>query len=223
MTAFVVRAFPFVAALSLALSAAGTAAANQIQAGVDGTPPPPGTVTVSLVAMNGTGCRGGTGSVSISPDNTSLLATHGEFSVQAGGDARPTDARRQCQMAIDIRPPAGYQYALRRADNEGFVDLADGAFAQLRTTSYFAGTSEQPTLSRRFDGPLTDNWQTSAEVPVAALVYSRCNMEESRLFNIKTSLLVQRGADPTVTSFFALTSGDGVANLLIGLAWRRCP
>jgi len=223
MTTFAVRTFSVLAVTSLALVMAGPAAATSGPPGdrAAGTPPP-GSVVVESVTMNGTGCPSGSVHVIVAPDNASFVVSYQEFRVQVGGASKPPDARKNCQVNVRFGHPPGYEFAVNRAEYEGYAGLATGSTATLRTGIYFAGTLPQTTLIHRFDGPLFSDWRTLDEVPRTALDWSQC--EQLRGLNINTSLLAQLGtASPRVTSFLALGSGDGTANAVYGLTWRGCP
>ncbi|NUT92881.1 MAG: DUF4360 domain-containing protein, partial [Saccharothrix sp.] len=73
-----------------------------------------------------------------------------------------------------------------------------------------------------YAGPLSDDWQATDTVEVAAIVYHPCG--ERRNFNINTELRVAAGTSnpATTTSFMAMDSTDGSVNTVYHFAWKTC-
>ena len=87
---------------------------------------------------------------------------------------------------------------------------------------FATGVGPQPTLTRRFEGPLDSDWQAVDEVPVDQLAWSRCDPVQP--LGLRISLQVNRGtANPDATSFLALGPGQISPSPLYGLSWRQCP
>ncbi|MEU9116499.1 DUF4360 domain-containing protein [Streptomyces sp. NPDC048483] len=209
---------------------AGAAAASLLLAGSAsptptariGDEPPTGKITISVATVNGSGCRPGSAAVAIAPDNTAFTVTYSEYLAQAGGSSKPTDARKNCQIALDVHVPQGFTYAIARADYRGYASLAPGAKGLEQAGYYFQGQQETARKSHGFTGPYDSNWQTSDETEVDALVYAPCG--EQRYFNINTELRVDAtAAKPAATSFMAMDSTDGSINTLYHFAWKECP
>src|SRR3954463_6425527 len=98
-------------AAALAILFSGTASADES----DSTPPADA-VPVDVVTVNGSGCPAGTAHVTMSPDNTSFEVNYDQFAALSGGNARPIDARKNCQLNLRIDAPAGYSYAVADAE-----------------------------------------------------------------------------------------------------------
>ncbi|MCK7627309.1 DUF4360 domain-containing protein [Streptomyces sp. RS10V-4] len=187
-----------------------------------GDDPPTGKITITVATVNGSGCRPGSAAVAIAPDNTAFTVTYSEYLAQAGGGSRPTDARKNCQIALNVHVPQGFTYAVARADYRGYASLAKGATGLEQANYYFQGQPETARRSHTFGGPSDANWQTSDETDVDALVYAPCG--EERYFNINTELRVDaKGADPAATSYMAMDSTDGSINTVYHFAWKQCP
>ncbi|MCA6096352.1 DUF4360 domain-containing protein, partial [Streptomyces sp. SCA3-4] len=112
---------------------------------------------------------------------------------------------------------------IARADYRGFAHLERGATGMERASYYFQGMPQTTSVSHRFAGPLSDNWQTSDVTDAAALVYAPCGVQ--RILNVNTELRVGAGSsDPSTTnSFMAMDSTDGSVNTLYHFAWKECP
>ncbi|GHF54995.1 hypothetical protein GCM10010218_40430 [Streptomyces mashuensis] len=185
--------------------------------------PPPDRVVIDVVAVNGSGCPAGTAAVSVAADNTAFTVTYSDYTAQVGVGAKPTDFRKNCQLGLNVHVPQGFTYAIARADYRGFAHLEDGAAGMERASYYFQGSANTTSVSHRFTGPLTDNWQSSDVTAADALVYAPCGVQ--RILNVNTELRVGAGtSDPrTTTSFMAMDSTDGSVNTLYHFAWKECP
>ncbi|GHC74347.1 DUF4360 domain-containing protein [Streptomyces cinnamoneus] len=185
--------------------------------------PPPDKIVIDVVSVNGSGCPAGTANVTVSPDNTAFTVSYSNYVAQVGVGAKPTDFRKNCQLGLNVHVPQGYTYAIARADYRGFAHLERGATGMERASYYFQGMSQTTSVSHRFAGPLSDNWQASDVTDAAALVYAPCGVQ--RILNVNTELRVSAGSsDPSTTnSFMAMDSTDGSVNTLYHFAWKECP
>jgi hypothetical protein len=209
----VIAAFAVLTVAALMVATAGPAAASDHRAPA-GTPPPD-RVVIDLVTVNGNGCPPGTVPLTVLPDNTGFVVELVNFIVKVGGDARPIDARRNCQLNIYVHPPAGYEYAIDLVDYHGWGAMAPGTLATLRTDLRYSGS--QTTITKRFPGPFDDAWVTRDVLPELDLMWSSCTMV--RPLSIGILLTAQRSlASPNVTSYFELGP-----RAQFGLAWRTCP
>ncbi|WP_189893579.1 DUF4360 domain-containing protein [Streptomyces xantholiticus] len=187
------------------------------------SPAPPDKVPIDLVSVNGSGCRPGSATVAVAPDNTAFTITYSEYLAQVGKGAKPTDFRKNCQLGLNVYAPQGFTYAIAKADYRGFASLQNGASATQRASYYFQGMSRTSYRSHRFHGPLQNNWQVSDTTAIHALVHKPCG--EERNFNINTELLVDGGRSDTTntTSFMAMDSTDGSFTTKYHFAWKKCP
>src|SRR4051794_30405876 len=69
-------------------------------------------VTVDIVSVNGSGCPQGTTEVAVADDNSEFTVTHHGYVVRAGGGADPVDARKNCQLALDVTVPPGFTFGI---------------------------------------------------------------------------------------------------------------
>ncbi|MEU9036613.1 DUF4360 domain-containing protein [Streptomyces sp. NPDC048352] len=214
-TVFTAGAAAALAAAALAPSAGAATSAP--------APAPPGRITIDVVQVNGSGCRPGTATVAVSPDNTAFTVTYSEYLAQVGKDAKATDFRKNCQLGLNVNVPQGYTYAIAKADYRGFASLAPGASATQKAAYYFQGMSQTAYRSHTLRGPAQGNWQVSDTVPVEALVFHPCGAK--RNLNINTELLTQAGSSDTATttSFLTMDSTDGSLNTVYHFSWKTCP
>jgi hypothetical protein len=210
-------------ALATVLALALSAPANAVESRFFWpSPPPSDRIIIDVVTVNGSGCRPGTAAVAVSPDNTAFTVTYSEYLAQVGVGSKPTDFRKNCQLNLRVHVPQGFTYAVAQADFRGFAHLERGASAMQRANYYFQGHSQTVYSNHPFRGPFSNDWQTTDETDIAAVVWHPCG--EERLFNINTELRVNRGSSNpnTTTSFIAMDSTDGAINTTYHFAWKRC-
>ncbi|MEV8533123.1 DUF4360 domain-containing protein [Streptomyces sp. NPDC051211] len=210
------------AAVSSAVATLATTALVSSAGAAPLAPKPVDKVTIDVVSVNGSGCRPGSASVVVAPDNTAFTVTYSEYLAQVGKGAKPTDYRKNCQLGLRVDVPKGYTYAVGQADYRGFASLQRGAVGTQKASYYFQGTRGTDSRSHRFRGPLEDNWQVSDTTPVAAVAWLPCG--QKRNFNINTELLVDGGGSDTAaaTSFMAMDSTDGSIKTTYRLSWKKC-
>ena len=198
--------------LALSLSTPARAAGEAAVAAV-----PEGTVTVEVIAANGSGCAPGTATVIANSDKTGFRIRYYDFVAEAGGGAALTDRRKNCQIGALVTVPAGWTFAVAEADYRGRARLYSGATALQRTNYYWQGSSDNSSTDETFTGPLNSYWETSDVAPV--LIYKPC--AEQRVLNINTELRVDNGTS-TSRSSMSMKSSEGDVDTLFNFAWIRC-
>ncbi|HEX9999660.1 MAG TPA: DUF4360 domain-containing protein [Actinoplanes sp.] len=181
--------------------------------------PPADKIVIDLVAMAGSGCKPGTASVAVSPDNTAFTAIYSEYLAQAGPGVAVTENRKNCQLNVLVHVPQGFTFAITKVDYRGYGLLQAGATASQRANYYFQGMTESTYVNHPFTAPLDDNWFASDEVPVAAVVWHPCG--ELRNLNINTEVRVAKGTS-TDLSYVTMDSTDGSISTEYHLSWRQC-
>lgn len=179
--------------------------------------PLPEAVRIDVVSVNGSGCPVGTTSVAMEPHDSALTITYGSFVAQIGPGTRPTDARRTCQVRLNVRGPSGFAFALTGSGYRGTASLAESATVTQRTTHHVAGSPGTTPAPRRLTGPYLGDYLADEPVDAAALAFTRCGA--AHLMVVNTDLQVHPGAsDPTTTtSVVSIDKSTGYS-----LAWRRC-
>lgn len=201
---------------SLVLSLAGAPLS------VEPTPPPAGKINIDLVNLNGSGCPAGSTAVTMSPDNSAVTVTYSQYLAQVGAGTKASDGRKNCQLAVQVHVPQGFTYAIAKTDNRGYMDLKKGASATEKTSYYFQGMSQGAAAQRTWNGPFDDNWQTTDEVPVTAMVFHPCG--EQRYLMVNTELRANAGSsDRNSTSYISMDSTDTEFSTKFYFSWAKCP
>jgi hypothetical protein len=196
-------------------SAASAAASGRLsESGPDG-------VTMEIATVNGSGCPLGTAQVALTDSNEAFTVTYSAYTAQFGGDSRPTDDRKNCQLGIRVHVPNGYSYAIASSDYRGYASLQDGVHAVVNAGYYFQGNSGTRHFSQNLPGPYGESWQFTDAVADNQLMWSPCR--DQRLFNINTELrLDPGGSDESKLSFISMDSVDSNMTTTYHYAWKRC-
>ena len=185
--------------------------------------PPPDKIIIDVATVNGTGCPPGSAAVSVAPDNTAFTVTYSQYTAQVGVGSKPTDFRKNCQIALRVHVPQGFTYGIASADYRGFAHLEAGARGLERANYYFQGDSPTSDVSHPLTGFYDDDWQFSDSTDIGAVVYEPCG--EERNLNINTELRAYAGtSDPAkTTSFVTMDSTDGGVRTVYHFDWKTCP
>ncbi|WFE19679.1 DUF4360 domain-containing protein [Solwaraspora sp. WMMD937] len=178
---------------------------------------PDSDITVEVVAASGSGCAPGTARVVANPDNTGFRIRYYDFLATVGAGADPTDSRKNCQLGVLVKVPAGWTFAVATADYRGRARIPSGATGRQRTNYYWQGSSDNSRTDATFSGPYNGFWATADHAPV--LVYVPCGQQ--RVLNINTELRVDAGTSSGQASM-SMTTTEGNVDTLFNLDWVRC-
>jgi hypothetical protein len=180
------------------------------------TPPPkPPAYKISLAGLNGSGCPPGTVTVLPSSDGTTFTLRYGSpFMAMVGGAAEPTDRRKNCQVALDVRGPRGYTYALVGIDYRGRARLAPGASGSEGISSYFAGDSRTNRQEHSIAGTYRGAWKHRHKA--GPLHFKPCGRNVNLNINMEVRVSAGRPSSKAL-SWMSVSSLNGFR-----FAWRKC-
>lgn len=166
----------------------------------------------------GTGCPGGSASVTLSPDLKSLSILFDEFIVEAGNAVGKKLGRKSCDIAIPVHVPSGMTVSVLKVDYRGFLSLPRGGETRFTSEYFFAG-SNGPKIEKTFRGKKEDDFTISNELDLISLVWSPCGKDVN--LRVNTSLLVKSNnfGDEAIST---LDSADIKAGMIYHLSWKRC-
>ncbi|WP_165969062.1 DUF4360 domain-containing protein [Actinomadura sp. KC06] len=214
----VVGAAVLLPALATATYAAASASETSPETGTESQlVQPPDGVTMDVVTVLGSGCPAGTARVTPSDDGDGFTVSFDKYLAWGGGDAPPTDFRKNCQLNVRVNHPENYTYAVVGISSRGFAHVEPGASAVRRTSYYFQGSSETRSVTHTIEGPSNRSWRFNDRIPRSERVYKPCG--ENRNLNINTEVRVNAG-DSEEPSFIAVESVN--ADAAYHLTWRRC-
>ncbi|MDG4832934.1 DUF4360 domain-containing protein [Solwaraspora sp. WMMD1047] len=205
------------AVLGTVLALSLSAPAHAVPAGSADLMSAPDEITVEVVAANGSGCSPGTARVAAYPDKTGFRVRYYDFVATAGNGVDVTSSRKNCQLGVLVKVPAGWTFAVAAADYRGRARVPAGATGRQRTNYYWQGSSDNSRTEETFGGPYNGFWATLDAAPV--LVYVPCGQQ--RVLNINTELRVDAGSSGERASM-SMTTTEGDVDTLFNLEWQRC-
>ncbi|TDB88282.1 DUF4360 domain-containing protein [Actinomadura sp. KC216] len=194
-----------VALASLALTFAPASAAP--------APPAPITPAVEIATLVGSGCPPGTVTATPVPDGFTIK--YSGYTARTGGDAKPTDARKNCQVALKVTVPEGLTYTVERVDFHGSGHLEPAATGTVKSLFYFSGSPSTGPIRREIRGPLAGEWRLTERL--IQLLWPGCG--EERNLNLNTELRVT-APDTSKPNSFGLNSDLRTS---YHLGWKTCP
>jgi hypothetical protein len=186
----------------------------------DSTDAPLVDASVSLVGVNGSGCPAGTVEVVMSSGGSTVKVIYSDYLAWTGPGADPADIRKNCALGLQVHAPAGWTYAIRGLEYDGYAHLDGGVSGLQRAEYYLQGSSSGTEVEHGYDGPYDGSLSSSDNIPEQDLVWAPCG--EQRNLNINTELRVEGGSANTASvNLLAMESTD-VPGTTMQLAWKQC-
>lgn len=151
-------------------------------------------VTIEKVGYAGNGCPSGSASVVLAPDKKSVSVLFDEYIAEAGGQGQRTFDRKKCDIAFGLKIPSGISVSLIDADYRGFQDLPHGASATFQRDYFFAG-SRGPSLTQRWRGQRSGDFDIRDRLDVFANVWSACGADVILRSKTAATVRTQRGRE----------------------------
>jgi len=211
---------------SLASLFVATVLATPIASPRADTPPtPPGPdrskVFIKGVSYGGSGCPQGSVGVSLSTDRTTFTLIFDKYVASISpGPTDPAKSRKNCQIAVNMQYPGGFQYSVFKADYRGFVELDKGVTGTQKSTYYFSGQTAQASTQTIFKGPISKDYLISDAVPFTSTVWAPCGA--SMPLNINSQIRLENNPEKTGSGLLTTDSVDGKVKFICGVQWRTC-
>ncbi|KAI5787297.1 hypothetical protein EDC01DRAFT_708243 [Geopyxis carbonaria] len=172
----------------------------------------PSKVWIAEATYGGSGCPQGSTAPSLSADRTSIDFTLNTSEYVATLTDDIIESRKNCQLNVDLRVPAGWQYMVASSEFTGRVSISSGVEATQKATYYFAGDTEQVSTSTTFEGPVAKNYAVKRG---STEVWSPCG--EVAALNVNSQVRL----DGTGTGYIA-GSINKTVTFNLGIKWRAC-
>ncbi|KAJ4988849.1 secreted protein [Stagonosporopsis vannaccii] len=179
------------------------------------TPPP--SFNITNVVAGGTGCPQGSIDVRWTDDAILPIYFGKEFTAAVGPKAEIVDARKFCQLNLQVEYSAGFSFAVYSAEYAGFAELDGGITGTVGSRYYFSGETEQTSSSLVLTGPTKTKFKKQDDVPVA--LWSPCS--GSTLFNVQASVTLTPlvGAGSGV---LGIAKESGRLSEKLFVQWKKC-
>jgi hypothetical protein len=183
------------------------------------TGPDPRQVYIQSVTYGGTGCPQGSVGNSIASDRSSLTLIFDRFVASVGPGVPITEARKNCQINLNLHIPQGWAFSIATFDYRGYVQLAAGQRATQKAIYYFQGETTQASAEANFAGPVARDYLVRDTIPLNTVVWSDCGVV--RPVNINAQVRIDN-TNPQASGQITTDSIDGKVRHILGLQWRRC-
>jgi Domain of unknown function (DUF4360) len=205
---------------------AGAAALLLTTATAQAAGPDPSTVYVQSIRFDGTGCPAGSVGLSFANDRLTFTLIFDQFVASAGPGIDTSENRKTCDLALLLKAPVGWSWAVAGVDVRGFVSVPDPASGRISVEFQYPQTVNPafyPALSTTFAGPIARDYLAHAETPPMQLDWSRCGGANTLRFRV-TAEIVGGGAAPSQITADSI-DGRIIQGSSMGgyrLVWQRC-
>lgn len=173
------------------------------------------------VRANGSGCPSGehvTGGPS--EDNRRIEVRVNHMTAVVGPGAPTGGDYVSCTLSMDVRKPAGWTFAITKAEYDVSLRLGRGARVTQTSTRWFQGETGSRYNSGELPGPETDGARVIHRTRLDSALWAPCHQD--RIMNDTFDLRVSQGHDGARTDSAVMNAGGGQANVAYRLWWKRC-
>jgi hypothetical protein len=180
----------------------------------------PSNVRLRGISYAGSGCPSGTVAQSISADHRLLNLRFDSYIAEVGRGVPVNEARRNCQVNIDLDYPSGWSFAIESVDYRGYASLERGVVAVLSSTSYYAGATQTARLQTTFRGPFDADYSVRDQLSISSQLWSPCGVKRS--LNINTQVRLDNSQNRNGDGLVTVDRMQTATTHQYGLLWRRC-
>jgi hypothetical protein len=200
-----------VSATLAVLSLGGSALADET--------PDPSQVYVKGLSHGGSGCPQGSVGSYISEDGKVFTLSFDAFTASQHRGSDPAEARKFCNITVELNIPQGWQFTLGQVDFRGYANIDAGVKGVVQSHYRFSGggTANRP-FRTEFHGPVSTDYLKQDIIGIQSLVWSACGV--SRALNIKADVRLE--GNRSAAGLLTTDTIDGEFRHLYGLQWRRC-
>lgn len=173
-------------------------------------------ISLGVPSYGGNGCPQGSVGISLSDDESELSMNFDSYQVEAGGYTY--NQRKNCNLAIPILVPSGYQVSIIRTDYRGYVSAPFRDTRVELSAEYFLPGQRGIPFRKTFSN-YEDNYTLTAEVLLASQLWTTCNKASTTL-RLNTGIVAISGSGNPVSG--SVDSIDMNTNLVYRLAYRSC-
>ncbi len=195
------------ALLTVAILALGLSAQAQIRLG---TP-----------SYGGTGCPGGSASVSITDDQQILSVLFDAFVTEAPSPTGASFDRKSCNLRIPVNVGPGYQVALIAFDYRGFAAIPNGGRGSFEARYAYVGQARPAIFRKNFLPGRADNYSLKNELISTSVDWTPCSTGRDLMLTVDANIMSVTNTRREA-AMVSIDSVDVSAGLLYALQLRRC-
>lgn len=171
--------------------------------------PDPTQPYVNSVVYGGTGCPQGSVGSSFSNDRQSATLIFDVFVASTGPGVPVTEARKNCQLNLNVYSPPGHSFATFTVDARGYVSAPEAVGGEQKATFYYGGETGAQADAETFDGPTSRDYL--ARTLVVVEVIQPAGRVRPLNVNSQVRLLGPAGTEAQITldSYDFVVAGDG--------------
>nr|WP_279498524.1 DUF4360 domain-containing protein [Actinomadura rubrisoli] len=190
-----------------------------LPASADADVPPPGSVSVALTTLSGSGCPQGT--VMIDSRVESFTVRYSNYRAMAGVDQPPRSFRKSCSGGLKVSHPPEFTYGIMKVKQEGYGELQDGASGSMRSAFSHPGAPAGKGSEHVIQGPYFHNWQFIDQSDVPEVPVKPCDSPST--ITLATEMRIDAGtSDNSKTSYMVLDDVDNDPGSTYHFYWKHC-
>ncbi|KAK1218370.1 hypothetical protein PQX77_018932 [Marasmius sp. AFHP31] len=181
----------------------------------------PPNFNITSLGLNGSGCPPGSAYYILNNEHTAVTITFSAFEASAGPDIAITEARKNCQVSLNVHVPQGFSFAIVDVDYRGFYQLDSKVKANHDATYYFQGQLVQSEATSTLVGPVDGkNYVFRDEFNLTPTIYSPCG--EDTVLNINSQVRVDNTQNKKGYGFVTDDSIDASITQTFNFQWLTC-
>jgi hypothetical protein len=198
---------------------------------------PANEVRIESIQHAGSGCRPGSVASNISPDAMAMTVLFSDYIVDTS-DRNGRPARKNCDLQIKLKVPAGWAFSILGHHVRGFVSLEEGTIATQGTTvTPLRGAGARHALDDlKIPGAFDGDYENFSEVAITRANWFACSTGVQEL-SLNTFISVRPRAGFTnndgdrdnpglgrnfPVGMITIDSVDNAIGQTYSLSWRKC-
>jgi len=181
--------------------------------------PDPKSIYVESVKYAGSGCPQGSLAGSINGQRTTFTLMFDNYVASMGKSIPITENRKNCQISVGVHYPGGWQYGIFSSQYRGYAQLDKGVHGQHKSTYYFAGQTNQISITKDIYGPVANDYLSNEAV--GTIAWSPCGISANLNVNSQVRMF-NEGGNPSAQGLLTTDSQDHKFAHIFGWQWRRC-
>ena len=178
-------------------------------------------IRLGVPSYGGTGCPGGSASVSLTDDQQILSVLFDSFVAQAPNITGANFDRKSCNLRIPVSVGPGYQVALIAFDYRGFAAIPSGGRGQFEARYAYVGQARPAIFRKNFRSGIADNYSLKNELISTTIDWTPCSTGRDLMMTVDANILAVTNAQQEATNV-SIDSVDVEAGLLYAIQLRRC-
>ncbi|CAA7263464.1 unnamed protein product [Cyclocybe aegerita] len=181
----------------------------------------PSGFNITSLGVNGSGCPPGSTYYVINEDKSAVTVTFSQYYAEAGPSIPASANRKNCQLTVGVRVPAGFSFGIANVDYRGYYQLDSKVTAAQQSIYYFQGQLQQATARSSLVGPVNGAYYTYRDTfDLFTTVLSPCGA--NTVLNIQSDIRTNNANNKKGSGYIATDSIDTSLKQIFNLHWQTC-